>query len=51
MAVYLDYSIVYLNLVAQIGSAALADALHENARQLLYNRTVGTIELNRVCYD
>lgn len=38
MAVHLYYSIVYLDLVAQVCRAALADALHEDARQLLCNR-------------
>lgn len=38
MAVHLHYSIVYLNLVAQVCRASLADALHENARQLFCNQ-------------
>lgn len=38
MAVHLYYSIVYLDLVAQVCRTALADALHEDARQLLCNR-------------
>lgn len=51
MAVHLDYSIVYLDLVAQVGRASLADALHEDPGQLLCEgivkclnkRTFGTL--------
>lgn len=39
VSVYLHYSIVYLDLIAEIGRAALADALNENPGELLCEKT------------